>query len=126
LDPVRLNQENPRLDGLPVGILATSDKQAENWEPGADEVIFAPSPVAIHGTYNSERIAAQHGSFTAGGKLLKPLNEMTLGPETLRKFVLTEARNKIEAQLSLLGISRSVVYPGLAEMARDIASEEIE
>lgn len=126
LDPIKLNGENSRLHGIPVEILATSDKHAENWEPGVSETLFGPSPVAIHGTYNSDRIAAQHGSFTAGGKSLEPLDDIVTDPTILHKFVLTAKPKDILDQLRLLGISRSVAYPGLAEMALDIASEEIE
>lgn len=125
LDPVKLNQTNPRLDGLPVGILATSDKQAENWEPGVSETLFAPAPVAIYGTYNSERIAAQHGAFTVGGKTVKPLNEVADQDGVLAKIELTADRAAIQNQIRLLGISRSTAYPGLAEVAYDIAEEEI-
>lgn len=125
LDPILLNQTNPRLDGLPVGILATSDKQAENWEPGVSETIFAPDPVAIYGTYNSERIAAQQGAFTVGGKKVKPVNEIAHQDGVLAKCTLTDPPDKIREQLKLLGVSRSTVYPGLAEVAHDIAEEEI-
>lgn len=125
LDPIKLNQTNPRLDGLPVGILATSDKQAENWEPGVDETLFAPAPVAIYGTYNSARIAAQSGAFTVGGKRNEPLNIVADQDGVLMKVSLTASRSEIQAQLRLLGVSRSTAYPGLAEAAHDIAEEEI-
>ncbi|MGW0040080.1 FRG domain-containing protein [Gordonia sp. NPDC003376] len=125
LDPVRLNRTNPRLDGLPVGVLATSDKHAESWEPGVDETLFAPAPVALHGTHNSERIAAQAGAFTVAGKTVKPLEQVITGTETLTKFVATGSRDSIKEQLRLLGVSRSSAYPGLAELAHDITEEEL-
>lgn len=125
LDPVNLNASNPRLDGLPNRILATSDKQLiRPWEPGVSDNEFAPAPVAIYGTYNSDRIAAQHGSFTVGGKTLKPLDEIAPAG-VLTKVVMTEDRQVIRRQLSLMGVTRSTVYPGLAELAADIAEEEI-
>lgn len=126
LDPVKLNRTNPRLDGLPVSILATSDKLLEQWEPGVLDNQFAPAPVAIYGTYNSERIAAQHGSFTVAGKTIKPLNEIASDSDCLTKIELTGEVELIRRQLQLMGISRSTVYPGLAELAHDIAEEEIE
>ncbi|WP_373454553.1 FRG domain-containing protein [Rhodococcus sp. 15-649-2-2] len=125
LDPVLLNQTNPRLDGLPVGILATSDKQSENWEPGVDETLFAPAPVAIYGTHNSERIAAQHGAFTVGGKTVKPLDEIVTDGRVLKSISLTAERKVLRSQLQLLGVSRASAYPGLTEVAYDIAEEEI-
>jgi hypothetical protein len=126
VDPVKLNRSNPRLDGLPVGILATSDKLLEQWQPGVADTQFAPSPVAIYGTYNSDRIAAQHGSFTVAGKAMQPLNEITTAEDSLTKVILSGDATNIRRQLALLGITRSTVYPGLAELAIDIANEEIE
>lgn len=126
LDPVKLNRTNPRLDGLPVGVLATSDKLLEQWEPGVIDTQFAPAPVAIYGTYNSERIAAQHGAFTVSGKTIRPLDEVATQDGVLHKIVLTGDRSVIQRQLQLMGVSRSTVYPGLAELAQDIANEEIE
>ncbi|MGN8050077.1 FRG domain-containing protein [Curtobacterium sp. 22159] len=126
LDPVKLNRTNPRLDGLPVGIMATTDKLLEQWEPGVLDNQFAPAPVAIYGTYNSDRIAAQSGAFTVSGKTMVPLDETAPPAEVLRKIVLTGEPEQIRQQLSLMGITRSSVYPGLAELAQDIANEEIE
>jgi hypothetical protein len=126
LDPIKLNRTNPRLDGLPVGVLATSDKLLEQWEPGVSDNQFAPAPVAIYGTYNSERIAAQHGAFTVAGKLIKPLEDVATQAGVLQKIVLTGDTDVVRRQLQLMGVSRSTVYPGLAELAQDIANEEIE
>ena len=128
LDPSKLNHVNPRLDGLPVGVLATSDQQVEAWAPGVSETVFAPSPIAIYGTHNTARITAQHGSFTVGGKTAKPLDElMGQVQETgiLFKASLTTSRDQLTKQLRLLGITRSAAYPGLAEVAYDITEEEM-
>ena len=121
LDPVKLNQSNPRLDGLPVGVLATSDKLAEQWEPGVPDNQFGPAPIAIYGAYNSDRIAAQSGSFTVSGKTIKPLDGLGFSEEILCKIVLTGEKSIMRRQLETMGISRSTVYPGMAELAQDIA-----
>lgn len=125
LDPVLMNQSNKRLDGVPVGILATSDEDIAPWEPGVTETRFAPDPVAIYGTYNSDRIAAQHGAFTVGGKTVKPINDLDLKEGVLRKITLESPSVDLKRQLQLLGITKSAVYPGLAEAAYDITQEEI-
>lgn len=125
LDPVLMNQSNKRLDGVPVGILATSDEDIAPWEPGVAETRFAPDPVAIYGTYNSDRIAAQHGAFTVGGKTVKPIDDLDLKDGVLRKITLESPPADIKRQLQLLGITKSAVYPGLAEAAYDITQEEI-
>jgi hypothetical protein len=125
LDPVLMNQTNKRLDGVPVGVLATSDEDVAPWSPGVAETRFAPDPVAIHGTYNSDRIAAQSGAFTVGGKTVKPVDDLDLAQGVLCKITLESPRENIKKQLQLLGITKSAVYPGLAEAAYDITQEEI-
>lgn len=127
LDPIRLNRSNPRFDGIPVNVLATSDVFLSAWEPRSDPVQLAPAPVAINGTHNSERIAAQQGSFTVSGKTIAPMEAVIDSvPGALTKVMLTADRDVLKAQLQLLGITRSSVYPGLAELAHDITSEEID
>lgn len=125
LDPVLMNQSNKRLDGVPVGILASSDLYVEPWSPGIEETRFAPDPIAIHGTYNTDRIAAQHGAFTVGGKTVTPIDDLDLAAGVLRKITLSSPRDQLKRQLQILGITRSAVYPGLAETAYDITQEEI-
>lgn len=125
LDPVKMNQTNKRLDGLPVGVLATSDEDIRPWSPGVEETRFAPDPVALHGTYNNDRISAQSGAFTVGGKTVKPLNELELADGVLHKIILEAPREEIQTQLKLLGLTKSAVYPGLAELAYDITQEEM-
>jgi len=56
LDPVKLNEFNPRLDGIKPGVMTTTDKLAELWAPGVSDTTWAPSPIAIYGTHNSPRI----------------------------------------------------------------------
>ncbi|MPY12216.1 FRG domain-containing protein [Arthrobacter bussei] len=89
LDPVKLNRSNPRLHGLPIEVLATSDKHVNHWEPGVEDAVFAPDPIAIYGTYNSDRIAAQHGTFTVAGKSMTPLEEGAVAAGTIERIHLT-------------------------------------
>lgn len=126
LNPRRLNANNPRLDGLAAGVLATSDELIKPWAPNVDVTQFAPAAVAIYGTHNNERIAAQSGEFTVAGRTMSPLDESLDGTEgVLWKFALNADRSDILRQLELIGVRQVSVYPGLASLARDIAHEEI-
>jgi hypothetical protein len=125
LDPIQLNKSNPRLDGLSVTVLATSDKHIDAWSPGVTDSFFGPAPVALYGTHNSDRIAAQSGSFTVAGQTITPLDELQSARSSLHKITLSDTHSGLSRQLELMGISRSAVYPGLSELAHDIANEEI-
>lgn len=129
LNPIRLNQRNPRLQGMPVGILATSDVDVAQWAPKVDPSRFAPDPMAMHGAYNNERIAAQQGSFTVMGSRLDPLEDVLSAPgeadDVLVKFVIEGDLQVVRRELQVLGVSLSTVYPGLEQAALDIAEEEL-
>lgn len=129
LNPIMLNQRNPRLQGIHPGILATSDPDVDQWAPKVDVSRFAPDPVAMYGAYNNERITAQQGSFTVAGSGMLPLEEVLASggdnDGVLVKFVLTGARASIRRELQVLGVSLSTVYPGLEQAALDIAEEEL-
>lgn len=127
LDPVALNQSNPRLDGMPVSILASSDLEAAPWEPGTLEAQFPPSSIAMYGTHNSLRISAQQGTFTVSGKDITPLEGTAPAsePGVLMRIVVDLTHDQIRADLRTLGISPAVIYADLPSLARDIADTEI-
>lgn len=129
LEPARFNEHNSRLSGMPVDILtprAYSSPSADHWAPGVSEALFAPSPVAIYGTHNSARIAAQQGAFTIAGKALDPLesSEAATSENVLVKYIIREDHKLLRDELRKLGISRAYVYPELPALAQDIAAEE--
>lgn len=123
LNPERLNRSNPRLDGIPVEVLATSDQDLiKHWEPGTPDNLLPLQPIALHGTYNSQRIFAQSGQFTVAGASMQPL---AVEDDVLWRFNLTGDPEKARDHLKTLGISRVAVYPGLPGLAHDISLEEI-
>lgn len=127
LDPVLLNQHNPRLEGMNLKILTTTDAAAAAWAPGVAEEQFAPWPIALHGTHNSARIAAQLGTFTVWGKTPQPLEESNAIQQhdgILNKIVFEADHASISRQLATLGVRRATVYPDLAGVAHDITAEE--
>lgn len=128
LDPVEMNRKNPRLDGMPEGILASSDQEAKAWEPGSLAQQFAPLPIAMYGTHNSRRISAQQGTFTVSGKDVSALEDTQLAqaPGVLVRILVTAPHDQIMRDLRTLGMSRSVIYADLPSLARDIADMEIQ
>jgi hypothetical protein len=130
LDPVELNRRNSRLDGYgeAVSVLATSDLAIESWAPGTEETRFAPWPVALYGTHNSARIAAQQGTFTVAGKDPTPVDQVPAVVENagvLERIVLQFSHEDLMRSLRTLGVTRAGVYPDLASLSADISSTEI-
>ena len=128
LNPVKLNQENPRLAGMNVGVLTTTDSAADAWAPGVTETYFAPSPIALYGTHNSPRIVAQQGTFTVGGKEDMPLDvskAVASDDNVLEKIVINSTHQELIQQLRTLGVRRSTVYPDLSGLGYDITIEEV-
>lgn len=127
LNPLELNSQNPRRSGMQSEILTSSDEDISGWAPGVLETRFAPDPVAIYGTHNSKRIAAQQGTFTVGGKTTEPLETTVLGQTAgvLTKIDIQMTHGEIHNALKILGVTRSTIYPDLPGLARDIINEEI-
>jgi len=128
LNPVKLNQENPRLAGMNVEVLTTTDSAADAWAPGVTETYFAPSPIALYGTHNSPRIVAQQGTFTVGGKEDMPLEvskAVVSDDNVLEKIVINSTHQELIQQLRTLGVRRSTVYPDLSGLGYDITIEEV-
>ncbi len=72
IDPVQFNQRNPRLEGMGVAVLTTTEQAAQAWAPGVTETQFAPWPVAVHGTHNSARSPRSWGRSPSGAKNTRP------------------------------------------------------
>ena len=126
LNPIELNKQNPRRSGMQSEILTSSDEDISGWAPGVLETRFAPDPLAIYGTHNSKRIAAQQGTFTVGGKTIDPLEATELGQSAgvLAKIELRMTHNDIHSALRILGVTRSTIYPDLPGLAQDIIRSE--
>ena len=131
LDPVALNRHNPRLDGYgdAMTVLATSDSALEPWAPGTEETRFAPRAVALYGTHNSARIAAQQGTFTVAGKEDESLHEtpaVVNEAGVLKKVTVQSSHEDLMKSLRILGLTRAAVYPDLASLSVDISNMELD
>lgn len=128
LDPVYLNQRNSRLEGMDIGILASSDDAIESWSTMAGSTRLAPWPIAMFGTHNSQRIVAQRGTFTVAGKNDTALERVPAVAEysgTLAKVTLELSHEDIRNNLRTLGITQAAVFPGLDGIAHDLRLSEI-
>jgi hypothetical protein len=131
LDPVQLNRRNSRLDGYgdTLGILATSERAIQSWQPGTEETQFAPWPVALYGTHNSPRIVAQQGTFTVAGKENRPVDNVPAAidhDDVLEKYVLECSHRDLFRDLRILGVTRAAIYPDLASLGADISTMEFD
>jgi hypothetical protein len=129
LNPIELNRNNSRLDGYTnVMVLATSDDAIDPWKPGTESTRFAPWPVALFGTHNSARIAAQQGTFTVSGKEQKPLDEAPAvqnSDDVLEKITIDVDHSTLMGALTTIGVTRAGVYPDLSSVAADITRSEL-
>ena len=130
LDPIALNRRNPRFDGYgdAISVFATSDEEVASWAPRTEETRFAPWPIALYGTHNSVRIAAQQGTFTVSGKDATPLEETPAVAQhdgVLKKIVVNATHKEVMSSLRTLGVTRASVYPDLTALSADIATSEI-
>ena len=127
VDPMQLNNHNPRLEGMNPGVLTTTNPATEPWAPGVAGTVFAPSPISIYGTHNSSRIVAQQGTFTVSGKESMALDQskvVTDHDDILTKIIIESDHNDLMRQLRVLGVRRATVYPDLPGLAYDITAEE--
>jgi len=134
LDPRGWNRAVPQLFDAEKGVLTTADEEMRAWEPieMTDAVrLTGPAraswPVAIYGTHNSARISVQRGNFTVAGKDWKPLegfcDEASKAATALSKIRLQSSGETL-AELAVLGVGESAVYPDLAGLSRELEAME--
>jgi hypothetical protein len=128
LDPVQWNKHSISLKSFPGSVLTTDDPNAGAYKPVGNVSTMKPSPIALYGSHNSQRIVAQRGVFVCFGKDTKPMEvayEVESFPtDCLRKVVLRRGRlPHLYEALRRHGITDSVVFPDLDGLAREIKRE---
>lgn len=121
LNPGTINKKAPGLGNF---VPIYNEKFVKSYLPALwDErprTIPLP-PVAIDPPLNSPRIAAQRGKFTIHGRSTLALNQR---PEfkkcLLRIDIPAQDKGRILRQLMAAGMTESVLFPGLAGLAREI------
>ncbi|WP_369523621.1 FRG domain-containing protein [Micrococcus luteus] len=76
LQPREFNSKIGRLDGTNGTILSTTDQFIDSWSPGAPKTRMSPTPVALFGSHNNDRIVAQSGNFVVLEKSLIPWTQL--------------------------------------------------
>jgi hypothetical protein len=93
------------------------------WEGGEKQTkIGTQKPIAVHPTSIHQRILAQKSCFTIHGRNQESLSKQ-VGPRVLRRYVVNAQKfSAIRAQLRMLGITYSTVFPDLDGLAKDLES----
>jgi hypothetical protein len=127
LDPVTWNRSSLANIKYDRGILSPAEDEAASYAPLAEWRTMRTEPVAVYGTYNSVRIAAQKGVFVLFGKEREPLEEIAkLAPyaDCLARIVVPRGRvAPLLGELTRTGFSDSVVFPDLDGLARELKRE---
>jgi hypothetical protein len=102
-----------------------------SWDEEVKEYILKPysrseqvvpdKPIAIVAPFKSSRIAAQRGLFTLHGSDQSPLNKHIQLLPYLKKIIIPAAnRNDFMIDLTIAGITESLIFPELAGLAKEI------
>ena len=90
---------------------------------GLDRGLPVDQVLAVMGQEIDIRMTMQQGAFTLHGTGV-PLNEFPEASEYLVKFVIPRyAREELKEELWFLGVRRSSLFPDLANLAVDLASD---
>lgn len=128
LDPVEWNRKSVNLKSFPGEVLTTDDPNSNAYTPVGDVKTMKPSPIAVYGAHNSQRIVAQRGVFVCFGADTRPMEEIykkeKFPKASLLKLVIKRGRlPHMLAALLRHGVTDSVVFPDLDGLAREIKRE---
>ncbi len=120
LDPNGLNVRQVKRDFE----LAWWDYKAENLFRPAWGMSGATQIAAISGLEFDARMAAQSCMFTVHGKVA-PLEKLPGKKEFLRKYIIPKKSiRKLAKDLRILGIRRSLLFPDLENLARELRTPD--
>lgn len=106
------------------GVLSPDDDEVRAYAPRTVAARLRVEPIALHGTHNSARIAAQRGAFVAFGRNMKPMEaifaEEGYPRDALTKLVVRKSdRAPLLKSLLRAGVTDSVVFPDLEGLAAE-------
>jgi hypothetical protein len=110
--------------GSDVGVLSPQDGLARGYAPRGRAGKLDKEPVAMYGTHNSRRIAAQKGAFTVFGDDMTPMEDIFeeegYPAEALARIAIADGdRYSLLEALRRAGITDSAVFPDLAGLAME-------
>jgi hypothetical protein len=125
LDPVALNSEAKfDFEFTPEIPAFGRDKVLDSYLPShVHEGSAKLNPVAIMGPRNTQRMAAQLGTFTIVHRERIPIEEIGNQEHAWRWVIPASAKSIISDELAHLGVSSLMVFPDLdrvAELSREI------
>lgn len=128
LDPEKWNKHSVSLKSFPGSVLTTDDANSTAYKPVGNVATMKPSPIALYGAHNSQRIVAQRGVFVCFGKDTRPMevayDKEGFPADCLMKLVLKKGRlPHLHEALRRQGITDSVAFPDLDGLAREIKRE---
>lgn len=124
INPSKINKASIGVD-YPIDISQDYESWSHYSRPMEAEA-STYSPISILAPHSSPRIRAQSGTFTLHGSNIWALDFYeVLRPLISKIFIPYNEANKIRDQLSILGITRSFVFPGLDGICEEIKQLEM-
>ena len=115
-----LNQELMKNTG---GIFLMNGSEVKPLLRAALSGMPIDSAAAAYGSDVDMRMTIQQGAYTVHGDAT-PLEDRSAAEHFLMKiFIAEKAKHALEEELSFLGIRRSTLFPDLANLAKDLASD---
>lgn len=126
LHPVELNRQS-----IPAGDSIGDNEFPLTWVDGLGNAnirgaweldgIGVDLPVAFHPTNIHPRMRAQRSCFTVHGKRKESMNDL-VPPNILRRYEIDpDEKGTMLAELRMLGVSHSTIFPDLDGLAKDLA-----
>lgn len=125
IEPTKLNRDYVKGFKPTELIPNITDPSVQGVQKYSDPDIPIDYPVAIYGPQNHDRIVAQKGVFTLFPfKDRFKIEDLETSHNFLAKLTIRSADiDRIKAQLITLGITETLVYPGLDYLAAEIKRE---
>lgn len=112
-------------------ILTAGHDSMAQWKPEVSisrvSITKKKPAVALYSNYNNERIIAQQGVFTIAGASRLGMEKQAEGfsgdEPVLYEFVYDGEPQKLVDELTLLGVGRTMLYPGLDSICTELERE---
>jgi FRG domain len=119
LQPKVFNRDLSKLAFVPI----FSDVTAAAHLPALwdEKAVIPDAPLAIDPVVNSPRLAAQRGKFTVHGSVDRGIESWSGISRSLAVVTIpADRKGRCRRQLAMAGITESVLFPGLAGLAREV------